>query len=73
MTEQGPKLTNAVTLMRMALALVDEAGEDGVAVRLQEAIDVATNVPVPRTIEEVEALLWTEEARRLLDRIEAAK
>lgn len=50
-TEQGPKLTTAVTLMRMALALVDEAGEDGVAVRLQEAIDVATNVPVPRTIE----------------------
>ena len=37
----------AVTLMRMALALLDREGEDIAATRLQYAIDAATHAPVP--------------------------
>ncbi len=37
----------AVSLMRMALALLDRAGEDDAAIRLQHAIDIATRQPVP--------------------------
>lgn len=43
----GPVET-AVALMRMALALLDKAGEAGAAVRLQHAIDIATRAPMRR-------------------------
>lgn len=38
-----PQIETAVALMRMALALLDAAGELNVAVQLQHAINVATN------------------------------
>ncbi|GGE97793.1 hypothetical protein GCM10011404_33640 [Sphingomonas prati] len=37
------QLETAVALMRMALALLDEAGELSAATHLQHAIDVATD------------------------------
>lgn len=43
----------AVTLMRMALALLDREGEDIAATRLQYAIDAATRAPVPTCDEDI--------------------
>lgn len=69
MTEQRPDISTAVSLMRMALALFDQAGNTRAAAHLQHAIDVAIDAPIPRTTEEADALLETHEARRLLDRL----
>ena len=37
----------AISLMRMALALLDAAGETAGVARLQHAIDTVTGVPIP--------------------------
>ena len=47
----------AISLMKMALALLDAAVEQEAAVRLQHAINVAGREPIPQTIEEANTLL----------------
>ena len=47
MTEVKSELTTAVSLMRMALALLDRADAPLAAARLQHAIDIATDAPIP--------------------------
>ena len=42
MSQVRPEVRSAVSLMRMALALLDKAGEGLAAVRLQSAIDAVT-------------------------------
>lgn len=44
MAGAGASVTVAVDLMRMALALLNKAGEDSAAIRLQHAIDAALKV-----------------------------
>lgn len=43
--EQSKGLATAISLMKMALALLDDAQEDTAAIHLQHAIDVATREP----------------------------
>lgn len=44
----------ALNLMRMALALLDESGIQRIAaLKLQEAIDVASNAPIARSEDDV--------------------
>lgn len=69
MTEQRSELSTAVSLMKMALALLDKAEETGVAARLQSAIDLAVDAPIARTIEEIDAMLENEEGCRLLKKV----
>ncbi len=59
----------AVSLMRMALALLDRAAETEAACQLQQAIDIATHAQIPSTIEEAEAQLDTPEAQAILRRL----
>lgn len=64
MSDCRSNLTAAVSLMRMALALLDRDGEVCAAVHLQRSIDLATDAPVPRTVDEMEAWLDEDGARR---------
>jgi hypothetical protein len=48
-----PQIETAVVLMRMALALLDAAGEVSAATYLQNAIDVATNEQPMKPGEEI--------------------
>lgn len=66
--ERERALQMAQSLMRRALELLDMVDEPAPAVHLQHAIDVLTNAPIPRTIEEAEAQLDTPEARAIQDR-----
>lgn len=59
----------AVSLMKMALALLDKTGEHDAAASLQHAISIADHEPIPTTIEEAEAMLETPAAQALLQRI----
>ncbi|PZU06004.1 hypothetical protein [Sphingomonas sp.] len=68
MDEQKPNEATAVSLMRMALGLLDKAGKTTAAAYLQHAIDVAIDAPIPRTVEEVEAHFETDDGRKLLRR-----
>lgn len=61
-------LSMAQSLMQRALELLDIADEPAPAVHLQQAINVLTGAPIPRTIEEAEAQLDTPEARAIQDR-----
>ncbi|WP_313802573.1 hypothetical protein [Sphingobium sp.] len=49
--------------------LLDDVGEAAPAVHLQMALDVLTGAPIPRTLEEAEAMLDTKEARALFARL----
>ena len=62
-------MTTAITLMRMALGLLDRAGATESACYLQQALDTARGVPAPRTIEEAKAQLAMPEARAILARM----
>lgn len=64
MTKCLRPLEVAIDLMRMALALLDEAGESGAAARLQSAIDTANKVPVLRPGEEVDPKLAAQIPRK---------
>lgn len=59
----------AISLMKMALALFDRAGEAASAAALQQAISVAGDEAIPLTIEQADALLDIPEARCLIDRM----
>ena len=59
----------AVSLMKMALALLDAEGELTVAAALQHAISIAEAEPIPQSIEEAEAMLASPAARALVQRI----
>ncbi len=61
-------LNMAQSLMRRALELLDMFDEQAPAVHLQHAIDVLTNAPVPRTVDEADALLAAPEVRALQER-----
>lgn len=65
--EQG--LNMALSLTRRALELLDAFDERGPAVHLQQAIDVMTDAPVPRTVEEAEAMLDSPECRAIQQRL----
>lgn len=54
------ELTTAVTLMRMALGLLDRGDESHAAVYLQRAIDVATRASVPAPL-----MRWRRGGRRM--------
>ena len=62
MSDRRSNLATAVSLMRMALALLDDAGQGHASLHLQRAIDLATDAPVPRTVEEMDA--WLDEHGR---------
>lgn len=55
MTEESRELKTAVSLMRMALALLDKGGESVAAARLQHAISSATREPAIRPGDELDA------------------
>ncbi len=65
--EQG--LNMALSLTRRALELLDAFDERGPAVHLQQAIDDMTNAPIPRTEDEVEAVLASPECRAIAERL----
>lgn len=69
MVEKAQALLTAQNLMERALELLDEVGESAPAVHLQMALDVLTGAPIPRTVEEAEAMLDTKEARTLMARL----
>jgi hypothetical protein len=69
MKDRAEALNTALNLMTMALTLLDDIGERLPAIDLQHAIDVLTDAPVPRTIEEAEAMLDTPEARAMRSRL----
>lgn len=54
MIEEPPELKAAISLMRMALALLDKAGASTAAARLQHAIDTATGEPAIRPGDEID-------------------
>lgn len=56
---QDRKLAKEIVIdfTRRALGLADEIGDDLAAVHLQTALDTLTGAPVPRTLEEAEAML----------------
>ena len=63
------QMTNmALSLTRRALEILDALGEIGPDVHLQQAIDMMTDAPIPRTLEESEAMLDTPEARAIFER-----
>ena len=57
--------------MRMALALLDKIGRSTSAIHLQHAIDVAMEAPIPRTVEEAEAIIESPAVQRLAKRLNA--
>ena len=59
----------AISLMKMALALLDRAGDAVSAAALQQAISVADDEAIPLTIEQADVLLGTPEARSLIERM----
>ena len=69
MVNRATALNTALNLMERALELLDEVGASAPGVHLQMAIDVMTNAPIPRTIEEADAMLDTDEARALMARL----
>lgn len=69
MVNRATALNTALNLMERALELLDDAGASAPGVHLQMAIDVMTNAPIPRTIEEADAMLDTDEARALMARL----
>lgn len=69
MVEKAQALLTAQNLMERALELLDEVGESAPAVHLQMALDVLTGAPIPRSLEEAEAMLDTKEARTLMARL----
>jgi hypothetical protein len=56
----------ATDFTRRALDLADEIGEDLAAIHLQAALDILTDAPIPRTIEEAEAMLQSPEAQAIM-------
>ena len=69
MVDRATALNTALNLMERALELLDDVGASAPGVHLQMAIDVMTNAPIPRTIEEADAMLDTDEARALMARL----
>ena len=58
----------AISLMKMALALLGTEGEDSAAVMLQHSISIAEREPIPRTVEEADELLNAPAARTAVRR-----
>ena len=54
MTQQTQTVEKAVSLMRMALALLDRVNERCAALHLQHALDVATDQPLLQPGEEID-------------------
>lgn len=59
MTEQGSEQSTAVSLMRMALALLDRVGASSSACHLQAAIDDATGAKPLQPGEDIDPDLLT--------------
>ena len=54
MVDQARALDTAVSLMRMALALLDQVNEMDAAVHLQWSIDIATKQPIMQPGDELD-------------------
>ena len=63
---ENETMAAATALAREALALLDSIGAAHPACYLQHAIDVMTDAPVPKTVEDVEAAFSTPEGQALL-------
>lgn len=59
----------ATALTQEALALLDRVGAFGPACYLQQAIDLMTDAPIPKTPAEVEAAFETPQCQALLRRL----
>lgn len=59
------RVTIALGLMRVALFLLDRAGASLPAIHLSIAIELASGMPIPRTLEEMEGALEKLSAGRL--------
>ncbi|WP_174291074.1 hypothetical protein [Sphingomonas bacterium] len=64
------RVDTALSMMKMALALLDALDESAAAAHLQHAISAASREAVPSTIEDMEAALDTPSARAVLKRME---
>jgi hypothetical protein len=69
MVDRNQMMQMALQLMDRALEVLDEIGEQDAAFHLQQALDVARKTPIPRTVEEMEAMLATPEMQALQERL----
>lgn len=70
MVDRNQLMQMALQLMDRALEVLDEIGEHDAAIHLQQALDVARRAPIPRTVEEAEAMLDTPEMQALQERLD---
>ena len=69
MVDRATTLDTALTFMERALELLDDASASLPALHLQMAIDQMTGAPIPRTVEEADAMMDTPKMRALMERL----
>ena len=68
MDNRRQAIDTAIDFTQRALDILDSVGDVSAAAHLQAALNAMTDAPIPRTIEEADAMLQTPEAQAIVAR-----